>query len=619
MITCPECGEQNQRGADFCRSCGADFPPHRLSSRAKVQQPIPSKQSPSILTKFMNWLTQKDQPSHPRIMPQKNTRPLSKTKRLAARSTTHSLPERLKPLQPGTTLSKPQDPTRRYSILTTHELDHSIYYDAIDLTCPACQAQYQQAPPNGLCQRCHTLMKTTLIHERPINSQSPHSNEAIQQLVRLSANQPNILPHYDIIQYQRRVYTICKHPRRWGVLVRGKRQRSSDEAIGITAQVGQALAYLHVHNLAYAHPSDIGIESIVTTNGGMQALLADLSLCTFHKGNNEQSKQTSIDKDLLFLGKLLYYLTTGEELERSGSIDLAPGSLRSFIEQAVRGQYTSVEAMLEALSHLPSSPKRALKPMHGQATHPGQQYDHNEDAVVTFTFDKEQDERSVPIGFYLVADGMGGHDAGDVASRTVNQIVTNWVINTKVLPNLQKQTRRLTTDDVPSELLTQAIRKANQALLSHGKAKSSDLGSTVTAALIIGSVATIANVGDSRTYLLRAGTLKQITQDHSLVARLVDAGAIEPEEVRSHPQRNQIYRSLGHDQHVKVDTFTQQLQAGDILLLCSDGLWEMVLDDEVQRIIESSSSPQRACDALIAAANHAGGEDNIAVIIVEME
>jgi len=197
--------------------------------------------------------------------------------------------------------------------------------------------------------------------------------------------------------------------------------------------------------------------------------------------------------------------------------------------------------------------------------------------------------------------------------------VTDWIIKTKVLPDLQKTTRKLTAENVPGELLTQAIQQTNEALLRHGQANSSDLGSTVTAALVIGGVATIANVGDSRTYLLRKGRLEQITHDHSLVARLVDAGVIGPEEVRTHPQRNQIYRCLGHKADVEVDTFTRQLRAGDILVLCSDGLWEMVLDAEIQRIIEGTRSPQKACDALVEAANRAGGEDNIAVVVVEME
>jgi protein phosphatase len=156
-------------------------------------------------------------------------------------------------------------------------------------------------------------------------------------------------------------------------------------------------------------------------------------------------------------------------------------------------------------------------------------------------------------------------------------------------------------------------------LVRRGRAKGSDLGSTVTAALVIGDVVTVASVGDSRTYLLRGGRLEQLTQDHSLVARLVEANVIEPEEVRSHPQRNQIYRCLGHDETVEVDTFVKQLEADDVLVLCSDGLWEMARNEEIQRIIEGSRNPQRGCDKLIEAANRAGGDDNIAVIVVEMQ
>jgi protein phosphatase len=225
----------------------------------------------------------------------------------------------------------------------------------------------------------------------------------------------------------------------------------------------------------------------------------------------------------------------------------------------------------------------------------------------------------VPIGFYLVADGMGGYEAGDLASRTVNQVVTERIIQIQVLPDLRKSTRKLTRENMPARILSEAIERANEAIVAHGQKSDSNLGSTVTSALIIGDVATVANVGDSRTYLLRDGRLEQITQDHSVVARLVDAGVIKPEEIRSHPQRNQIYRCLGHKPAVDVDTFTVQLRQDDRLVLCSDGLWEMVPDAEIQRIVEGARTPQKASDELIEAANRAGGRDNIAVVVVEME
>lgn len=266
-----------------------------------------------------------------------------------------------------------------------------------------------------------------------------------------------------------------------------------------------------------------------------------------------------------------------------------------------------------------AQPPRPLRPTHGQATHPGQKRPRNEDGIVTFTYDKEQAGGAVPVGFFLVADGMGGHDAGDVASRAVGRIVTDWILQAQVLPDLRQATQRLAGEQSPAEMLVRAIQQANEVLLRQGQAQGSDLGCTVTAALVIGDAATVANVGDSRTYLLRGGRLEQITQDHSLVARLVLAGAISPAEARTHPQRNQVYRGLGRQPTVEVDTFAVPLQRGDRLILCSDGLWEMVPDEEIRAIVARSRSPQQACDALVEAANRAGGEDNVSVIVVEME
>jgi len=463
-------------------------------------------------------------------------------------------------------------------------------------------------------------LQPVLIHERRPRSDGRLADADVEQLIHLSAGHPNILSHQAIIQYQESVYTVVAYPGRWNVLVHGGRQRSPDEALAGAFQVGQALAYLHDHGFAHAEAGGASLESLIVVGGDGSLKLADLSACAHLQSDDAQSLRAQVNNDIVLLARSLFCLVTGKELSRT-SIKLAPPAMRPLVERAMQRQYTSVQDMLTDCSLLPSAPTsgRSLKPSHGQATHPGQQHARNEDAVVTFTFDKEQEKHSVPIGFYLVADGMGGHDAGDFASRTVNQIVTDWIIKTKVLPDLQKTTRKLTTEDMPGELLTQAIQQTNEALLRHGKARDSNLGSTVTAALIIGDMAIIANVGDSRTYLLREGQLEQVTQDHSLVARLVGAGIIGSEEVRTHPQRNQIYRCLGHKPIVKVDTFTRHMQAGDVLLLCSDGLWEMVLDTQIQRIITGAPSPQKACDALVEAANQAGGDDNIAVIVVEME
>jgi serine/threonine protein phosphatase PrpC len=587
MTICQKCGEQNRGEARFCSSCGADLSSSE-SPRATV--PIPAEASSPL-----------SQPT---------------TQSMGAGRT----PAPLTPLPLNSILSHPRDPTRRYSIAKAWALEHSIYYDALDLTCPACQVALSQMPPYGLCPQCQASLDVVLIHERLLPAGGLHPDEEIERLIQLSVGNPNILRHRDVLQYREHVYIVAEHPGRWGVLVRGRRQRSPDEALAGAAQVGHALVYLHDHGFAHSEAGGgVSVESLIVVGGGKDVKLSDLSACVPLPTGDAAAARTLVNRSVTFLGRLLFYLATNEELSRT-SIDLAPPVLRPFIEGAMQNQYASVADMLVDFSLMPAAQVgRSLKASHGQATHPGQKHARNEDAVITFTYDKEQDGHTVPIGFYLVADGMGGHDAGDLASRTVNRVVTERIIQIQVLPDLRKSTHKLTLESVPVKILSEAIEKANAVIVAHGQKANSDLGSTVTAALVIGDVATVANVGDSRTYLLRDGRLEQITQDHSLVARLVDAGVIQPEEVRSHPQRNQIYRCLGHKPTVDVDTFTVQLRQDDCLILCSDGLWEMVSDAEIQRIVEGARSPQKASDALIEAANRGGGEDNIAVIVVEME
>lgn len=186
------------------------------------------------------------------------------------------------------------------------------------------------------------------------------------------------------------------------------------------------------------------------------------------------------------------------------------------------------------------------------------------------------------------------------------------------------QTRKLPETPISKsieERLVLAIQQANHTIISYGERHSASrgLGSTVTSVLVENDQAYIANVGDSRTYLLRDGKLSPLTKDHSLVAKLVETKQIEPEAIYSHPQRNLIYRSLGAGhKNVEVDVFHETLQPDDSLLLCSDGLWEMVRYEDLRKTLSEPISPQKICDKLIILANENGGEDNITAVVVHV-
>jgi serine/threonine protein phosphatase PrpC len=278
----------------------------------------------------------------------------------------------------------------------------------------------------------------------------------------------------------------------------------------------------------------------------------------------------------------------------------------------------------------------------------GKQREQNEDKP--YTSISEEGES----GLFIVADGMGGYQAGEVASKLAVEKISDALKSffvplseqptVRLTPLSEQQTVKLqplqpgeqtTTDNsqktrkLPEtpiaknveDALKAAIRQANKAIVSYGEEQSSarGLGCTVTAAFVQDDTAYVANIGDSRTYLFRNGELAPLTKDHSLVARLVEAKQIEPEDVYTHPQRNLIYRSLGAGHKtVDPDVFHERLQPGDILLLCSDGLWEMVHDSDLARILREQQEPQKACDILIDLANANGGEDNITAVIVQM-
>ena len=203
----------------------------------------------------------------------------------------------------------------------------------------------------------------------------------------------------------------------------------------------------------------------------------------------------------------------------------------------------------------------------------------------------------------VVADGMGGHAAGEVASR----MAVDGLLDSLSLASTG-------TYDL-GVLLETAVKQVNSAVYDAGTSpEHRGMGTTLTAALVVNSDLYVANVGDSRCYLLRDGHLKQITEDHSYVGEQVRSGALTVEQALTHPQRNVITRAIGLDPTVEVDIFTEPIQTGDRIMLCSDGLYPLVPESELIEVL-SNNNPDQACKDLVDRANGNGGHDNVTVAV----
>ena len=251
----------------------------------------------------------------------------------------------------------------------------------------------------------------------------------------------------------------------------------------------------------------------------------------------------------------------------------------------------------------------------GYATHVGRVRKRNEDSALVISSKTLGDSVLPSFGLYVVADGMGGHSDGQMASQLAVRIVARDVMKEIFTPYLQIDHSE--PGKPVQSILETALQSANWEI----QANNPESGTTLTAALLLGERLFLAHVGDSRAYLIQNNDspAELITLDHSFVQRLQDTGQITAEEASIHPQRNILYRAVGQGERLDVDTFTRPFPRPGWLVICSDGLWGEVDIALIQAAVTSAGSPQQACDEMIEAALDSGGPDNITVVVVQLD
>jgi len=238
----------------------------------------------------------------------------------------------------------------------------------------------------------------------------------------------------------------------------------------------------------------------------------------------------------------------------------------------------------------------------------------NEDGLLSMELSSLEGTESMFFGLYAVADGVGGCEGGEIASSVALRVLAASIAKSLLLPILRPDAQSLNRESV-LQVLAKGVEAANNEVYNQAQAKGNNMGTTLAVVLVVNDTAYIANIGDSRIYLLEGEQLRQVTTDHSFVAGLVAAGEITRDQIYTHPRRNIITRCLGMQRDMEVDIFVEELKSGDSLLICSDGLWEMVRDDKINQVLLQSRSPQCACEGLVELANQNGGIDNVSVII----
>ena len=456
----------------------------------------------------------------------------------------------------------------------------------------------------------------------------------------LEIHHPALVLPQEYLERDERAYLITQA--QTGVaLSRRLGQTSEREAAGWGVQLCQAVGVLHRHGLLCV---ELPPDSILLDKDGrlrltqfaalrQKAGVEEYPFLTDGYAAPEAYKPETLNEaaDVFAVGACLYSLLVGQRLPVEGwavqpeppllypEKVLTPDSeriLRKALALSPEERYSDLQALKQDLLALSQS----VHIRSAWRTDVGQVRDHNEDAVLVKEVGQGTIDGNDFHGLYIVSDGMGGAEAGEVASQIAIQTVAEHIEEAWAQEASQDGEDGSAAFDAGAweTRLRNAVASANARIVQYGKdhPESAGLGATIVAVLIRAGQLTLAWVGDSRVYMLDKGELRQISHDHSLVARLVEIGQLTEEEALTHEHRNVLIRSLGSKENVEVDTASYRLNRGVRILLCSDGLTSHVSDPVVSDILSRHRNPYDAALECTVAANAGGGTDNTSVVVV---
>jgi protein phosphatase len=460
---------------------------------------------------------------------------------------------------------------------------------------------YVGNPPEKFCTDCGTPLENRVPDLALAETDIP-APANITRLVARGLSHGSL--RAPLVMFEERVASSMRYCKVYIPVEAMDGKPDTPQALQWGSELARGLDYLHDNGVSFNGELD-------EANFGLaekRAVWSDFQGCIHHPGGIVTDRQP----DLQALAMLIFRWLTGKsKFEHDPS--LLPGVSRVIERAFAPPGYATGQEFAEALAKASEqlAAPQAVDFRLGRRTHVGMSRSLNEDSLLTLEINRYQQSVSQPLGVFVVADGMGGHAAGEVASGAIVTSIVQQAL-AELMPG------HISQGSVPerTEWLRNAVDVSNQELYSLRKTAGTDMGSTLVSAIVEGNKASLVHVGDSRAYLINAKGIRQLTIDHSLVERLVATNQITREEARHHPQRNVIYRTMGDKPKIDLDTTECTLSPGDFLLLCSDGLCGMVEDQVIQDTVLQARSPQEACDRLIEAANAAGGEDNISVIIV---